>query len=198
MDRTVWSTPFAKAWLRWACIYCSSMGLPQAILHWRVLGLEGMCRPHNLNFSSYWWEKNVVKWPAGVQPRFSFINQVYFVIVWSEAMSFIGSSILIFWVLERKKSKQLWLPLVRPAVWGQTEQTSYFMPQTFHFTSKAARQVNQTDGPWYFISSLTQGQSESPLLHCQEKLSPWFAYRDVLSLIHEAFTTYWAHAVCQA
>lgn len=77
-----------------------------------------MCRSHNLNFSSYWWEKNVVKWPAGVQPRFSSINQVYFVIVWSEAVSFVGSLILIFWVLERKKSKQLRLCLSSGLLFG--------------------------------------------------------------------------------
>lgn len=114
----MWSILFAKAWLRWACIYFSSMWLPQAILHWRVLGLEGMCRPHNLNFSSYWWEKMWWSELLGFNPNFLPSIKCTFAIVWSEALSFIGSSILIFWEMERKKSKQLRLCLSSGLLFG--------------------------------------------------------------------------------
>lgn len=153
---TVYSIQFAKGWLREAW-YVFSWYVTPIGNTLGVLGMEGIYRSCSWNSSSYWWEKCVVMWPIGIQPRFLCISWVHSAAaalwkhpwLWEvEPLSLAGSVSLSLWGIEGQKSEQPGtLHSTRPADSGR-KRSSHLAHSVSRVTLKASRQVHQTSASY--------------------------------------------------
>lgn len=177
-----------------------------------LIGLEGTY-VWVMYISSYWWEKYVLKWSTGIQPRFSSVNSSYFTAtLWKHpclhgaSLSSIGS---VAQFSDRWEGRHLsnWGSALHQVCFSGMDRAAALSNTlcVSEATLKAARQVNWTDGLWliHFTSDTPQRTvwistpaSQGDAVHALYILCvPIQAC--LSSFIYETFIICWGHVMWQ-